>query len=81
MAWALHGQFESFVMANGLWSVLAFIPVILMLLTPFVLVIEIGVADLRGFPGSVIHISSWPSPSVGAAGIVASIVIPRIVRR
>ena len=81
VAWTLHGQSETFVIGNSLSSVSAFIPAILMLLTPFVLVIEVGVAGFRGFPASFFRYFFLALSFLGAVGIIASIVIPRILRR
>jgi hypothetical protein len=77
----LCGRFETFVMLGSATSMFAILPAISMPLTPFVLVIEIGVAGFPGFPASFMRYFFLTLSFLGAVGIVASIVIPRILRR
>jgi hypothetical protein len=81
VATTLHGESETFFMVNSLWSMLAIMPLILMPLIPFVLLTEVGFAGFRGFHGSFIRYFFLALSFLGAVGIVASIVIPRILRR
>jgi hypothetical protein len=64
----------------GAFARAAYAPIVWVALTPFILLVEVGICGYRGFSSRMRYVSIL-LVGVGVAGLIASVLIPRLLRR
>jgi hypothetical protein len=67
-------------LGSGALARTAYAPIVWVALTPFILLVEVGIAGYRGFSSWMRYVSLLLAV-VGGAGLIASVLIPRLLRR
>ncbi len=67
-------------MGRGSSASIALLPIILLAITPYLLLIESGIAGYRGFSSWMRYVS-LALAGIGGVGLVASLLLPRLLSR